>query len=73
MKELFNEETPVVEMKPYKLDVNSSEFDELLGTLSNLDDIESLKEILSVLENWEFYELCAKVNEKLKAVTAKVV
>ena len=73
MRELFTGEKPVVEMKSYKLDVDSKEFDELLGNLSNMKDTESLKEILNVLENWEFYELCAKVNEKLKTVGAKAV
>ena len=73
MKELFSGEKPVVEMKSYKLDLDSKEFDELLGNLSNMKDTDSLKEILSVLENWEFYELCAKVNEKLKTTGAKAV
>ena len=73
MKELFTGEKPVIEMKSYKLDVDSKEFDELLGNLSSMKDTESLKEILNVLENWEFYELCAKVNEKLKTVGAKAV
>ena len=73
MKALFTGDKPVIEMKSYKLDVDSKEFDELLGNLSNMKDTDSLKEILSVLENWEFYELCAKVNEKLKTVGAKAV
>jgi hypothetical protein len=73
MKSLFNDEVPVIDLKPVKLDVNSNEFDEFLVKLSEPGDVESLKEILSVLETWEFYELCAKVNEKLKAVTVKAV
>lgn len=70
MKKLFDEEVPVVEFKPVKIDVNSSEFDEFLTKLSSPEDEASLKEILTVLENWEFYELCAKVNEKLKSVSS---
>lgn len=71
MKKLFDDQVPIVEFKPVKLDVNSNEFDEFLSRLSTPEDADSLKEILNVLENWEFYELCAKVNEKLKAVAAK--
>jgi hypothetical protein len=73
MKNLFDSEVPVIELKPFKLDVDSSEFDNFLKSLSNPEDADNLKELLTVLENWEFYELCAKVNEKLKSVTAKAV
>ncbi len=73
MKALFSEETPVVDMKAVKIDVNSGEFDDFLAKLSGPENLESLREILTVLEAWEFYELCAKVNEKLKAVSAKAV
>ena len=73
MKCLFDEKIPVVELKPYKIDVNSNDFDEFLRKLSSPEDADSLREILLVLENWEFYELCAKVKEKLKTVTAKAV
>ena len=73
MRQLFRDETPVVELKSYKLDSNSAEFDELLVNLSKMKDTDSLKEILNVLETYEFYELCAKVNEKLKLITAKAV
>lgn len=70
MKKLFDDEKPVLEYKPIKLDVNSNEFDDFLGKLSQPEDVDSLQEILTVLENWEFYELCAKVNEKLKSVSS---
>jgi len=73
MKRLFDDKVPVVDLKPVKIDVNSNEFDEFLCKLSEPGDADSLREILSVLETWEFYELCAKVNEKLKAVTVKAV
>lgn len=73
MKTLFSKDIPVIEFKPYKIDVNSNEFDDFLGKLSNPEDADSLKEILTVLESWEFYELCAKVSEKLKLVAARAV
>jgi len=73
MKVLFDDEVPVVNMKPVKINVDSNDFDEFLTKLSNPEDVDSLREILSVLETWEFYELCAKVNAKLKDVTAKAV
>ena len=73
MKNLFAADVPVIELKPLKLEVNSSEFDELLRNFSSPEDEENLRELLAVLESWEFYELCAKVNEKLKAVTARAV
>lgn len=70
MKKLFDNEVPREEFKPVKLDVNSKDFDDFLIKISAPGDVESLQEILNVLENWEFYELCAKVNERLKAVSS---
>ena len=71
MKKVFDQDVPVVELKPQHIDVNSTEFESLLTNLSNSEDAGSLKEILNVLENWEFYELCAKVNDQIKAVSSK--
>jgi hypothetical protein len=71
MKKLFEDDVPVIDIKSYQIDINSNEFDDFLGKLSSANDLGSLKQILLVLENWEFYELCAKVNEKIKSSSAK--
>ena len=71
MKKLYNDEEEDSEYKSYQVNVDSDEFDDFLGQLSKSNDADSLLEILNVLENWERYELCAKVNEKIKLVMAK--
>ena len=71
MKKLYNDEEEDSEYKSYQVNVDSDEFDDFLGKLSKSNDADSLLEILNVLENWERYELCAKVNEKIKLVMAK--
>ncbi len=71
MKKLYAGENVDTDFKSHHINIDSQEFDNFLGELSNTDDEESLREILQVLENWERYELCAKVNERIKLVMAK--
>ena len=52
------------------LDPLSKEFGELLGQLSQSEDMASLKGILDILVQGEHYELCAIVNEKINKFIA---
>ncbi|MEQ8323519.1 MAG: hypothetical protein RIC15_02270 [Vicingaceae bacterium] len=70
MKKLCNNELKV-EPGTFHVNIDSQEFDDFLMRLSNTNDTESLLELLTVLEAWERYELCAKVNEKIKLVMDK--
>lgn len=67
IKALFDEKVAIFEINLSQLKYNQSDFEEMLTKLSNIKDTRSLKEILNILETWEHYELCAKVNEKLKS------
>lgn len=71
MKVLFDSDKALPAETGRKIDLNTGDFDEFLRKLSGPEDAESLREILTVLENWEFYELCDKVNRQLLAVTTK--
>ena len=71
MKKLYSNEKDVIDFSPEQINIDSNEFDKLLGRLSSSNDTESLQEILDVLETWERYELCAMVNEKIKLAMAK--
>ena len=70
MKKLYQDELPA-EPGTFHINIDSKEFDDFLGRLSRSNDVESLLEILAVLEAWERYELCAKVSEKIRIVSAK--
>ena len=71
MKKLCSVEKIPTDSKPDHINIDSMEFDNFLSQLSKSNDAESLQEILSVLENWERYELCAVVNDKIKLVMSK--
>lgn len=71
MKKLCSDEKITTESEPKKINIDSTDFDNFLNNLSKSNDSESLQEVLDVLENWERYELCAVVNNKIKLVMAK--
>lgn len=68
MKALMrNDQT--LELRSVFIKSDSKEFKELLGQLSESNDVDSLKDILNILEEGEHYELCAIVSEKINSFT----
>ena len=64
MKSLMREDQ-TVELRSVYIKSDSKEFNEMLDQLSQINDMDSLKEILDILEQGEHYELCSIVNEKI--------
>ena len=52
MKKLCGDKNASVSFVPAQININSNEFDDFVGQLSNSNDEASLKEILDVLETW---------------------
>jgi len=73
IKALFDKKVSEFKLNPKKFDINESEFDEMLKRLAGLNDTNSLREILDILESWEHYELCALVSEKIKLTESKAI